>query len=141
MPPARVSGGPCSAQGLFEPPVGQPPTVISNGHILEVVNRCTRHQKALTRCSARWREWQREQWDCGACEWNVYVCAASVVCMGEARDLLLKCSAPATSAAAAVGEPGCQDRWLAMRQCLGRQGLHLRWNGERDCRTSSSIYV
>mmetsp|Transcript_65708 Transcript_65708/g.176863 ORF Transcript_65708/g.176863 Transcript_65708/m.176863 type:complete len:114 (+) Transcript_65708:35-376(+) len=113
--------------------------MVSNGHVLEVMNRCYKHQKSMMRCSARWREWQSEDWDCGACAWNVYICAGSIVCQPQAREVLLSCQAP--SIGAASHPPACASQWGALQRCLYKQGLHLRWNGERDCRTSAGIMV
>ncbi|CAK9108457.1 unnamed protein product [Durusdinium trenchii] len=45
-------------------------SLVTNGHILEVVNRCTRHQRALTRCASRWTERTKDLWDCGACDFR-----------------------------------------------------------------------
>mmetsp|Transcript_41945 Transcript_41945/g.110831 ORF Transcript_41945/g.110831 Transcript_41945/m.110831 type:complete len:148 (-) Transcript_41945:111-554(-) len=144
MPPPR-RGGPCAADvGLLPAPSVRPPSSLSDAHVLEVINRCYKHQKAFIRCSAGWKEWQLDTWDCGACEWNIYVCAASILCPSEAQQLAAECPAPAdkspSPAAAAAGTDGrCHGRWDDMRRCLGRVGLHLRWNGERECRTSVGL--
>ncbi|CAK9093743.1 unnamed protein product, partial [Durusdinium trenchii] len=107
-------------------------SLVTNGHILEVVNRCTRHQRALTRCASRWTERTKDLWDCGACEWNVYCCVASLVCVPELRQVLNRCELPHDTAVA----PNAQcEPWGDMMRCLYKQGLFLRWDGQRDCRT------
>ncbi|CAL1172901.1 unnamed protein product [Cladocopium goreaui] len=109
----------------------RPESHVTNGHILEVVNRCTRHQRQLTRCAAQWTERTKEKWDCGACEWNVYCCVASLVCIPELRSVLATCELPEDTARKAADCP----EWGYMMRCLYKQGLFLRWDGQRDCRT------
>eukprot|EP00928_Gymnodinium_smaydae_P085108 TRINITY_DN6842_c0_g2_i1.p1 TRINITY_DN6842_c0_g2~~TRINITY_DN6842_c0_g2_i1.p1 ORF type:complete len:192 (-),score=36.02 TRINITY_DN6842_c0_g2_i1:68-595(-) len=136
----KVSGGPCAPIHFAAAPAVL--TQVTNGHILEVINRCNKHQRALTRCSARWREHHMEQlaWDCGGCEWNVYLCIANIVCPDEAREFFRRCPTPAPSApSAASSAPDCAEPWSSVRRCLAGHSLHLRWNGERDCRSSSSL--
>mmetsp|Transcript_531 Transcript_531/g.1756 ORF Transcript_531/g.1756 Transcript_531/m.1756 type:complete len:143 (+) Transcript_531:124-552(+) len=112
---------------------------VSNGHILDLLNRCYEKQKRLVRCASRWKEWQMDRWSCGRPEWELYCCCASVVCPLEEARLRAVCPAPEAGAAAAV--PGeALPLWEAMRRCLTKQGLRLRWNGERDCRSTCSAY-
>ncbi|CAK9108459.1 unnamed protein product [Durusdinium trenchii] len=110
-------------------------SLVTNGHILEVVNRCTRHQRALTRCASRWTERTKDLWDCGACEWNVYCCVASLVCVPELRQVLNRCELPHDTAVA----PNAQcEPWGDMMRCLYKQGLFLRWDGQSNSVSQNS---
>ncbi|CAJ1397670.1 unnamed protein product [Effrenium voratum] len=92
----------------------------------KVINRCTRHQRALVRCASKYTERTKDGWDCGSCEWNLYCCVASLICISDLQQVL-RCDN--------FSQPEQCDGWGGMVQCLRKQGLVLRWDGQRDCRT------
>eukprot|EP00931_Biecheleriopsis_adriatica_P021607 TRINITY_DN14088_c0_g1_i1.p2 TRINITY_DN14088_c0_g1~~TRINITY_DN14088_c0_g1_i1.p2 ORF type:complete len:121 (+),score=18.86 TRINITY_DN14088_c0_g1_i1:25-387(+) len=108
---------------------------VTDGHIYSLLAKCYKKQRKLIRCSSRWKETQMDEWDCGPIEWDLFTCAGSFVCPQEHRVLTAKCSAPAPGSADPA--PECHEEWWALRRCLISHKMILRWNGERDCRTTA----
>mmetsp|Transcript_86718 Transcript_86718/g.136816 ORF Transcript_86718/g.136816 Transcript_86718/m.136816 type:complete len:120 (-) Transcript_86718:43-402(-) len=118
------------------PSTVEPP--VTDGHIYALLAKCHKKQTRLRRCAARWTEPQIGEWDCGRDEWDLFVCAASFVCPSHEKALTARCEAPAPGSMEAA--TGCKDEWWALRRCLIDHKMVLRWNGERDCRSTTSLF-